>query len=219
LDRKYVLTRQGKDMILYAGLLNEAHQHGLTSILTELVQIPSPANGNVAICRAVVVTDRGTFSGFGEVNATDKTTETNPVARANPIRMAETRAKGRALRDAINLDGAVADDVDEAFAPERGETPDAEAPSSPKTAQSAPVTPFRVPVGVSAQNGPSPANSTARRVEPQPEPAAPMTEGQARALADLLRRTGEERDLAGYSFGDAAIAIEALQTKLRGQRS
>jgi hypothetical protein len=42
---EYMIERQGKRFVLYAGLLEEAHNRGLRSIETELVQVPSKENG------------------------------------------------------------------------------------------------------------------------------------------------------------------------------
>lgn len=97
--REFLVDRQGRSFVLYAGLLDEAHAQGLKSIRTQLLQTPSPENGNVAICFAEVATDRGTFTGLGDASPEN-------VARAmvpHLIRMAETRAKARALRDSINV--------------------------------------------------------------------------------------------------------------------
>ena len=96
---EYMIERQGKRFVLYAGLLDAAHARGLRSIETELLQVPSAENGEVAVARAVVRTEDGKFSGIGDASPQN-------VGRAiapHVIRMAETRAKARALRDAINV--------------------------------------------------------------------------------------------------------------------
>ncbi len=96
---EYMIERQGKKFVLYAGLLEEAHTRGLRSIETELLQIPSLENGEVAIVRAVVRTEEGKFSGIGDASPEN----VNRAISPHLIRMAETRAKARALRDAINV--------------------------------------------------------------------------------------------------------------------
>jgi len=98
-----MIERQGKRFVLYAGLLEEAHARGLRSIETELLQAPSPENGEVAIVRAVVRTEDGKFSGIGDASPENVNRSIVP----HLIRMAETRAKARALRDAVNV-GATA---------------------------------------------------------------------------------------------------------------
>jgi hypothetical protein len=47
-----------KQVVKYESLLARTHEDGLRSIHTELVQIPSKANGDAAIVRAVIVTGR-----------------------------------------------------------------------------------------------------------------------------------------------------------------
>ncbi len=96
---EYMIERQGKRFVLYAGLLEEAHERGLRSIETELLQVPGTENGEVAIARAVVRTEDGKFSGIGDASPTNVNRQIAP----HIIRMAETRAKARALRDAINV--------------------------------------------------------------------------------------------------------------------
>lgn len=104
---EYMIERQGKKFVLYAGLLDEAHERGLRSIETELLQVPSVENGEVAIARAVVRTEDGKYSGIGDASPEN-------VGRAiapHIIRMAETRAKARALRDAINVGVAALEEL------------------------------------------------------------------------------------------------------------
>src|ERR671932_2918117 len=96
---EYMIERQGKRFVLYAGLLEEAHSRGLRSIETELLQVPESGNGEVAIVRAVVRTEDGKFSGIGDASPEN----VNRTIAPHVIRMAETRAKARALRDAINV--------------------------------------------------------------------------------------------------------------------
>jgi predicted amidohydrolase YtcJ len=96
---EYMIERQGKRFVLYAGLLEEAHSRGLRSIETELLQVPQSDNGDVAIVRAVVRTEDGKFTGIGDASPEN----VNRTIAPHVIRMAETRAKARALRDAINV--------------------------------------------------------------------------------------------------------------------
>jgi hypothetical protein len=104
LKREFLIDRQGKTFALYAGLLDEAHQNGLKSIRTRVLQAPTPENGDTTICVAEVeMGDGRVFSGIGDANP--QNVGRNIAAHA--IRMAETRAKARALRDAINV-GTVA---------------------------------------------------------------------------------------------------------------
>lgn len=102
-----MIERQGKKFVLYAGLLDEAHERGLRSIETELLQVPTVENGEVAIAWAVVRTEDGKFSGIGDASPENVGRNIAP----HIIRMAETRAKARALRDAINVGVAALEEL------------------------------------------------------------------------------------------------------------
>lgn len=86
-----------KPYVLYGGLLDAAHDMGLKGITTNLVHIPS-ITLEVAIVHARVEMPYGTFDGIGDATAQN----TGPLTKNALIRMAETRAKARALRDALN---------------------------------------------------------------------------------------------------------------------
>ena len=52
-DDRFMTNIKGKDFVLYVGVLDLATQKGLLKLEVELLQFPSPENGNEAICRAV----------------------------------------------------------------------------------------------------------------------------------------------------------------------
>jgi hypothetical protein len=116
---EFVIKRQGKDFILYAGLLDAAHAGGLKALETRLLQAPSKENGDTAIVQAVASFGDGRmFGGIGDANPGN----VGPNIRAHAIRMAETRAKARALRDALNIGAAALEELgddDEPPAPVR----------------------------------------------------------------------------------------------------
>jgi len=105
---EFFIERQGKRFVLYAGLLEEAHERGLRGIETELLQTPGAGNGEVAIVKAVVRTEEGKFSGIGDASPQNVSRNIAP----HLIRMAETRAKARALRDAINVGATSLEELD-----------------------------------------------------------------------------------------------------------
>jgi hypothetical protein len=154
---EFLIERNGKAFCLYAGLLDEAHQQGLKSIRTTLLQIPTEQNGNVAICQSEVETERGIFTGLGDASNQN-------VARAMQtclIRMAETRAKARALRDAVNVGVVAFEELDaDGAGPEQG------SPSSFGGGGS------RGPVRISG-DGPEPARARPAQREASPREASP----------------------------------------------
>jgi hypothetical protein len=97
--KEFIVNRQGKDFVLYAGLLDQAHREGLKRITTKLVQAPLDENSHLAICYAEVETEKGVFSGIGDASPDN----VGRMIATHIVRMAETRAKARALRDAINV--------------------------------------------------------------------------------------------------------------------
>ena len=99
MKKEFIVEREGRSFVLYAGLLDLAHERGLRGITTTLVQVPSELNGMSAIVHATVETEAGTFTGLGDASPGNVTRMMAP----HLIRMAETRAKARALRDAVNI--------------------------------------------------------------------------------------------------------------------
>lgn len=129
MKKEFIIQRQGKDMVLYAGLLDLAHTKGLTGIDTELIQVPHEANGNTAIVKAVATLagengELRAYSGIGDAAPNNVA----PPMRTALIRMAETRAKARALRDATNIGAAAFEELgpeedDQPVAPRRQPVP------------------------------------------------------------------------------------------------
>jgi hypothetical protein len=69
LDERWITKIEGKEFVKYPGLLDLAHQHGLSSIEVDIVQMPTKENGNFAVCRATVMSKIGeTFTDIGDAN-------------------------------------------------------------------------------------------------------------------------------------------------------
>lgn len=140
------MERQGKKVVLYAGLLHLAHEVGLKSIRTKVVQCPHPSNGETTIVEATVELAIGAFSGIGDATPDNVGRMVAPHA----IRMAETRAKARALRDALDISFVTLEEL--------GDVADAPAAAAPQ----------RSP-GV-ATNGAARVNADLRSAAPRPAP-------------------------------------------------
>jgi hypothetical protein len=109
---EFLISRQGSQFVLFAGLLDLAHTKGLREIDTELISVEpvtvkvkgKDVEGLRAICKARVtmVSQDGAerhFSGIGDADPSN----VGPSIAVHTVRMAETRSKARALRDALNI--------------------------------------------------------------------------------------------------------------------
>lgn len=100
LEPEFIKQIDGKDFVLYVGLLDLAHQLGLVLLSTEILQFPSKENDMTCIVKADASTESGkVFSDIGDANPGN----CNPKVARHLIRMASTRAKARCLRDLTNV--------------------------------------------------------------------------------------------------------------------
>ena len=100
LDDRFISSIQGKDFVIYSGLLDLAHQNGLVKLEVKTMQLPTKDNGNEAICHATAETKYGeVYADIGDANPKN----VNSKIAVHIIRMASTRAKARALRDMTNI--------------------------------------------------------------------------------------------------------------------
>jgi len=90
------MAQQKKRVVTYEMVLNLAHQKGLESIETEALTVTE----TFAFFKAVVTMESGKrFIGHGDASPAN----VRPDMVPSMIRLAETRAKARALRDAVNI--------------------------------------------------------------------------------------------------------------------
>ena len=165
------------------------------------MQVPTEANGNVAVVKATVEMEEGrTFSGIGDASPGNVGRGIVP----HIIRMAETRAKARALRDAVNV-GATAleelSDGDEAPAPPSNYPQPRGLQSVPRSAgREKPVaeateTPERAAPERSAPNGRAPKKQGDGAEEPRETPrggGSGASQKARKSQVDLLRTLAEE---------------------------
>jgi len=117
--KRWVMQRDGKDYIQYLGLVDLLHQEsgGSFRIRTKLEQAPTAENGMLAICSAEVdiLDAKGhdiapplrSASGLGDASPGS----VNRMMAPHLVRMAETRAKGRAIRDLLNVGMVTAEEL------------------------------------------------------------------------------------------------------------
>lgn len=134
MKKEFIVERQGRSFVLYAGLLDMAHTLGLKAIRTDLLQMPTDANQHVAVCQAVVTMERDgverTFAGIGDAAANNVA----PAMASCLIRMSETRAKARALRDAVNIGVAAFEEIGSGCVGDDGSEDDGrQAPAAART--------------------------------------------------------------------------------------
>ncbi len=96
---QFIIKLQGKDFVLFEGLLDLAHREGLKRVETELLQAPTKENGQLTIVRARAETETGVFTGIGDASPES----VNRMMVPHLVRLAETRAVARALRFAVNI--------------------------------------------------------------------------------------------------------------------
>ena len=188
-----------KQVALYKGLLAKAHAEGLTRITTHLHQVPTDENARTAIATAEVVTAKGTFDGIGDASPEN----VPPHILPHLIRMAETRAKARALRDAVNIGVASLEELD--GADDGSGTSDLGSGASTGNGAAGPPKVTAPPTNGS----PAPGNGY------QP----PMSENQRRYLFRILAGWGFSGDRANEYLKDK-LGFESLQglTKLEATK-
>ncbi|MEA4882503.1 MAG: hypothetical protein VB144_02380 [Clostridia bacterium] len=104
---KFVRSLSGRDFILYGGVLQLARERGLRRITTRIVQLPSKENSMYAVVAAEVETSDGVFTEVGDASPENVSRSIQP----HLLRMAATRAKARAMRDAVGVDMAAVEEL------------------------------------------------------------------------------------------------------------
>ena len=178
-----------KEVVTYQGLLSKAHDEGLKAVRTNLVQIPTDDNGRTAIAKAEVETGKGLFEAHGDASPLN----VNSFIIPHLIRMAETRAKARALRDAVNIGVVSFEELDsEGLATE------------PAAAGSGATSRMRSPRTESTLRQPVPPDHTQSNGSRNG-----ITEGQRRYLFRLLAGQGFQSD-AAHEHLKELFSVESL---------
>jgi len=221
LDERWVIEIEGNQFVKYAGLLDLGHQKGISQIEVEPLQLPTKDNGNFAICKATVVSKMGeTFTDIGDANPNNCSSK---VAR-HLLRLASTRAIGRALRTFTNIGMTCLEEIDFAdinakeSANEKTKNPSAKAAAPKAKAAAKPVpkkqTDKTGPEGQDQNNTPAPVQpkSTASNDKPSDQPR--MSEAQKRAIYNLSRRRGiSVEELEKMAVDTYGTELETLSSK------
>ena len=234
LDERFVKTIDGRDFVLYSGLLDLAHQKGLLKIEVDALQFPTKENGNFAICKAIATSKFGeVFVDVGDANPTN----CNAKVAKHLLRMASTRAKARALRDMDDIGMTCLEelgDLDEVLGEETqnsrlqkslkkpSKPPEPQASKEPKAdkgngsnggsekqAKPKPEEPKKEPTPEETKPKPKPESKS----EPKSEPAPQMSSAQKSAIFNLSRRRGisveELEKMAQQNYG---TSLETLSS-------
>jgi len=190
-----------RETVAYAEILKIAHEEGLRSIATELLAPPSDDNGRLAIVKAVVEVEKGRFEALGDADPISVEERFIP----HLIRVAETRAKARALRDAVNCGIVSLEELDgeRPVAPDRGLGSGASTP---------PARSSRYLSRTAAPRG----NGDARRQSDASSDL--MTEGQRRYLFRLMATRGLVKEAAEETLKDL-LRVDALTAATKAKAS
>ena len=199
LDERFIKNIEGKEFVIYAGLLDLAHQKGLIRMAVEIIQNPTAENGNMAIVKAQAESKLGElFTDVGDATPTN----CNAKVAKHLLRMASTRAKARALRDFTNIGMTCLEELGDLNDIAEGET-NHQTPAS-KKGQAVKKETLK-PV-VQAPGPPAAGKGST--------PPAKMSEAQNRAIMNLAKRRGlnqeELEKLAleayGTNFNELTVA-------------
>ncbi len=100
-----------RPIVTYKQLLSLAHERGLTSISTDLIQMPTAENQYTAYFRATVTLEMDGLTKVFSAYADASPANTKAAMHTCLPRLAETRAKARCLRDAVNIGEVAAEEL------------------------------------------------------------------------------------------------------------
>ncbi len=208
LDERWIIEIDKNQFVKYAGLLDYAHQLGISSIEVDPLQLPTKENGNFAICKATTVSKLGeSFTDIGDANPNN----CNAKVAKYLLRLASTRAIARALRSFTNVGLTALEELDDLSDVIGKTTPKAKPKATSRVARKA-----KAPV---AKTKPEPKEPKAGQPKPVPakakaSPEKPvMSEAQRRAIYNLSRRRGiSVEDLEARAMETYGVELENLCT-------
>ncbi len=235
LDERFIKTVEGRDFVLYSGVLDLAHQKGLLKLEVDPLQFPTKENGYFAICKAAAHSKTGeVFIDVGDANPMN----CNAKVAKHLLRMASTRAKARALRDMDDIGMTCLEelgDLDDVL----GEDPAGREKSKKnlpkkevKSPEPQPAQQSKVPAGEpkaekgNGSNGGNGTSAKSKTEEPKPkaqkaeeskketktdQPAPMMSSAQKNAIFNLSRRRGISiEELGKMAQKDYGVPVDNL---------
>ncbi len=104
INEEHIITIDGRPYVKYSGLLEAAHRSGLKDLQVKLIQSPTRDNGYTAVCEATaVIKTRSREKVYVEIGDANPASIGDSRLTVHAIRIAATRAKARALRDALRI--------------------------------------------------------------------------------------------------------------------
>lgn len=198
---EFVVNLRGKDFVLYAGVLDVAHQRGIRRLETEVVQLPSEANGRECVVRATLELAGGSvFTDYGDANPTNVN---RPIAQ-HLIRMASTRAKARVLRDATNIGLTALEELGSLDEDEGASAPQASAPRAAAPAE--PARPARSARGSDAPRGITVTDAQLRAIR-----SIARSKGMTPQAVEEFAKRQFNTTLEGLNIDEASHVIKELQ--------
>ena len=225
LDDRFIIEIKRKDtvkeFVLYAGLLDLAHQKGIKRMIVHPLQYPTKDNKMEAICKATVESKDGDI--FVEI-ADANPLNVNRMVVEHMLRVAATRAKARALRDFTNIGMTCLEelgDLDEAMEDESGKSKTrprretkAEAVTTETKTQAQPKQEQQKGGATADEQRTQPDKKTKEKKEPGQETAIKPSEAGAKAPSekDKIKKAADSKgEESQVNASEAQIkAIEKL---------
>ena len=210
LDEHFIKNIQGKDFVLYAGLLDLGHQKGISKLEVEAIQYPTKENGFEAITKAVLVArDGSVYSDVGDANPKN----CNSMIAQHVLRMASTRGKARVLRDFTNVGMTALEELGEisdVIGNDNGNSKKTRGrKTSPTKAKTETKPPEPSPPPEKKEPIPSTNQNTSESSKDVTKPK--MSEAQKRAVQNLAKRRGiSEEQLESMALEKYNIDLENL---------
>lgn len=101
-----VIDIKGKNYMTYQGLLKKAHEK-TGGFSMEITDSWVNEDMTMAWCKVRLSSNEGNFDGFGSSTPDN----TGQMTQTHPVEMCHTRAKGRALRDYLNIGEVMAEEL------------------------------------------------------------------------------------------------------------